>query len=477
MLTKSLFWKTLAVFGTLFAASTCVLTLLISTISSPLTNVWFWGTVALFLGILAKVTSVWVDCILRPLRVLNDAARQIEAGQASRQLPQQSRDDFGKLVQSLDNHTWLWQGRIADLQNERTRLQHNNQQLETVLEAMVEGVIAVDAQERVLLVNYAAVRLLETTPSVMVGRPVWEAVRHPRIDELVRKALKGESPERLEFQVARSQTTVSVAASRLPGDPCPGAVLVLHDVTDLRRLEQMRREFVANVSHELKTPLTSISAYTETLLDGAIDDPEHNREFLERIEEQTNRLQVLIIDLLSLARMESDETAFDLLPIDTLEVLTASVDAHQAIADSKSIRLTLVGPTEPADVLADAEAVRTILDNLLDNALNYTPTGGKVVVRWSIDAEWVQIDVQDTGVGIAQEFQARIFERFFRVDKARSRELGGTGLGLSIVKHLCQVFGGTVSVKSQIGEGSTFTVRLKRDHSYVQVLSSQAAQG
>jgi two-component system phosphate regulon sensor histidine kinase PhoR len=223
----------------------------------------------------------------------------------------------------------------------------------------------------------------------------------------------------------------------------------------------LRREFVANVSHELKTPLTSIAAYTETLLDGALDDPAHNKEFLRRIEEQTDRLQALIGDLLSLARMESDESAFELAPVDATDVVAASVEAHLAVAESKGIRLSLIEPAAPADVLADAEGVRTIVDNLLDNALNYTPSGGEVAVRCSTDGTWLQIDVSDTGVGIALEHQSRIFERFFRVDKARSREIGGTGLGLAIVKHLCQVFGGTVSVSSQLGRGSTFTVRLR----------------
>jgi two-component system, OmpR family, phosphate regulon sensor histidine kinase PhoR len=296
----------------------------------------------------------------------------------------------------------------------------------------------------------------------LTGRPIWEVVRHPRIEELIGQALRGTNPERLEFRVARTQSVISVAASRLPGRPCPGAVLVLHDVTELRRLEQLRREFVANVSHELKTPLTSISAYTETLLDGAVDDAEHNRVFLQRIEEQTDRLQGLIIDLLALARLDAEDTAYELLPIEIAPVLTASVEAHLAVAEAKRIELQIHGTADEVQVFADPEGIRTIVDNLLDNALNYTPAGGRIDVRWIADGEWLQIEVSDTGIGIAKEHQARIFERFFRIDKARSRELGGTGLGLAIVKHLCQVFGGSVSVASQLGQGSTFTVRLQQ---------------
>ncbi len=467
MLASQLFWRIFAVYALLTVVSTLAFAWMLTTIESPLSDVRFWSAAAVLVGLGLGLTRGIVGRIIGPLETLSEAARQIAAGQVPREVPRYSRNEIGTLAQALDSMSRQLAARIADLQDQRQRLQHNNEQLETVLGAMVEGVIAVNAREEVLLANNAAFRLLETTPSAMVGRPIWEAVRQPRIDDLVRRALKGESPERLEFQVSRSQTVISAAASRLPGDPCPGAVLVLHDVTELRRLEQMRREFVANVSHELKTPLTSIAAYTETLLDGAMDDPVHKREFLERIEEQTERLRVLIIGLLSLARMESDETAIEVEPMDAAEVLTASVDAHHAVAESKGIRLVTDGPAGPADVLANVDGVRTILDNLLDNALNYTPTGGRVTVRWTTDNEWLKIEVVDTGVGIAQEFQARIFERFFRVDKARSRELGGTGLGLSIVKHLCQVVGGTVSVRSQLGQGSTFIVQLKRAPSLV----------
>jgi two-component system phosphate regulon sensor histidine kinase PhoR len=422
----------------------------------------FWGATLLMISLGLVLTYRVVSRIIGPLETLTVAARQIAAGERPREAPIRSRNEIGTLAQAFDSMNRQLASRIADLQQQGRRLEHNNEQLETVLGAMVEGVIAVDDCEQVILANNAVFRLLDMTPTAMVGRPLWEAVRHPRIEELVRRALRGEACERLEFQVSRAQTTISVAVSQLPGVPCPGAVLVLHDVTELRRLERLRREFVANVSHELKTPLTSIAAYTETLLDGAMDDPEHNREFLQRIEEQTERLQLLIADLLALANMEAEEPVLELAPVDAARVIAASVDAHQAVAESKRIQLVVSGAQDEVEVLAEEEGVRVILDNLLDNAINYTPTGGRVTVRCSTAGEWFQIDITDTGVGIAREHQARIFERFFRVDRARSREIGGTGLGLSIVKHWCQMFGGSVSVVSQVGQGSTFTVRLKR---------------
>jgi two-component system phosphate regulon sensor histidine kinase PhoR len=307
--------------------------------------------------------------------------------------------------------------------------------------------------------------MLEFTGPNVVGRPIWEAIRSPTIQNVVRRALAGEAAAdeaAVELELPRSQTLVSMIATRLPGNPCPGVVLVLHDVTDLRRLENLRREFVSNVSHELKTPLTSIQAYAETLLEGAIDDPDNNRAFLTRIAEQAELLAALIQDMLRLARIETGRDVFEVQPVGIDAVVESCVQARVAIAASKGVDLFTELPEGALRVLADEEGLRTILDNLVDNAINYTPSGGRVTVRWAGDGAAVRIEVEDTGVGISSEHQNRIFERFYRVDKARSREVGGTGLGLSIVKHLTQVFGGTVEVFSRPGRGSRFTVQLPR---------------
>lgn len=246
----------------------------------------------------------------------------------------------------------------------------------------------------------------------------------------------------------------------MPSNPPPGAVLVLHDVTELRRLENLRREFVSNVSHELKTPLTTIQAYTETLLDGAINDPENNRKFLERIDEQAERLHKLILDLLSLARIEAAEDAYELLPVPVANTVQVCVDEYLPVAESKGVELQVQPPSEALVVWADDEGLLTVLNNLVDNAIKYTPSGGRVSIRWHVEGRRTVLEVEDTGIGIPKQHQSRVFERFFRVDKARSRELGGTGLGLAIVKHWVQVFGGTVEVASELGRGSLFTIRL-----------------
>jgi two-component system phosphate regulon sensor histidine kinase PhoR len=239
---------------------------------------------------------------------------------------------------------------------------------------------------------------------------------------------------------------------------------VFHDVTELRRLERMRQDFVANASHELKTPLASIKAYTETLLDWALQDETVNSRFLQGIDEQVERLNQLILDLLSLARIESGQEPFQHSPLQLIPVLEACVAAQRGRAEGKNLNLTFLpqGLDQAALVLADEEAVRQIVDNLIDNAIKYTPDGGSVCVSCFGDHDEACIEVADTGIGIPRNDLPRIFERFYRVDKARSRELGGTGLGLSIVKHLMQSIGGQIEVASRVGSGSKFTIHIPR---------------
>jgi two-component system phosphate regulon sensor histidine kinase PhoR len=259
----------------------------------------------------------------------------------------------------------------------------------------------------------------------------------------------------------RVRRRLALRATRLPGTPCPGVVLVLHDMTELRRLESLRREFVANVSHELKTPLAAIKGYAETLRLGAVHDPEHNLHFVRRIEEQADRLHQLILDILQVARIESGQEAFELRPVLVGAVVADAAAQFAEAATAKQIALATEVACPEAAVWADEEGLRTILNNLVDNALKYTPAQGQVVIRAAANGTRVRLEVHDTGIGIDEKDQARIFERFYRVDKARSRE-GGTGLGLSIVKHLALAFGGTVSVASQPDRGSTFCVELPR---------------
>jgi two-component system phosphate regulon sensor histidine kinase PhoR len=331
--------------------------------------------------------------------------------------------------------------------------------LETVLEAMVEGVLVVDQQQKIAFANQAAVTLLGAG-AAPAGRPVLEVVRHPNVDQTLRRIADGEDQIQSEFELRGEQRVLSLYATRLRGGESAGAMLVLQDVTDLRRLENLRKEFVSNVSHELKTPLAGIQAYAETLLSGAIDDPEACQRFVTRIQEQGDRLHDLVQDLLQLGRIEAGQEAFHLERVSVAESILASVESQQLSAEGRHISIELQSPSADLFVRADRKGLQTIFDNLIGNAVKYTPESGQVQIHWSSSENEVQIDVIDSGVGIASEHLPRIFERFYRVDEARSRDIGGTGLGLSIVKHLTNEFGGSIEVRSDPGHGSTFTVRL-----------------
>jgi two-component system phosphate regulon sensor histidine kinase PhoR len=317
-------------------------------------------------------------------------------------------------------------------------------------------------------VNEAACRLFPIQESSAVGRPLWELVRSPQLQQWMGVALSQANPVGGELELkAPASRLLAVRVAGLPGPTAAGAIVVASDISQLRRLEQVRQEFVANASHELKTPLASIKACVETLLDGALEDVEIRVRFLETVNEQTERLDKLVRDLLALTRVESQERPPVLHPVALADVVQLCVNRHMQYAERKEMRLVTTPPPEGVQVLADEESLEQILDNLIDNAIKYTNAGGTITVRWEAEGNLCRIDVDDTGIGIPQAHLPRIFERFYRVDRARSRELGGTGLGLSIVKHLVQILGGTVSVASRLGKGTTFTVELKTAQDFV----------
>lgn len=466
MLTSSFVRRMLMLFGGFGVI--CVVVLGLVSLSVPATEpgitVLRWRLMITHLALLVIGLLIMVQVLKGWLGPINELTRAVKS-MTNDQLPDRINieydDELGELSRAFNQMVQALESRKASLRTKHQRIESDAEQLETVLEAMVEGVIAVDQDEQILLANTAAIRLLDLKTFNVVGRRIWEVIRSPQIHDLIRSTLADNEQRRLEFAVPWTYSTVAAIASRLPGYPCPGAVLVLHDVTDLRRLENLRRDFVSNVSHELKTPLAAITAYTETLLNGALDDQNVSRMFVGRISEQSERLNTLIFDLLELARIESGEHVFHVGSVEINEVLRNSLDAHQAIAEAKQLTFTTEFREEQLMSRADADGVRTIIDNLVSNAIKYSHAGSRIIVRSYRSAAWVVFEVEDNGVGIAKEFQARIFERFFRVDRGRSREMGGTGLGLSIVKHLCNLFGGSVKVKSQLGQGSTFTVQLE----------------
>ncbi|MEM9186588.1 MAG: ATP-binding protein [Planctomycetota bacterium] len=413
---------------------------------------WRGGLVG---ALFAVAASALVRHVVRPVLSLNQAADAIARGDYQQRAFVPGNDELGVLARSFNRMS-------QELGSQLVELREGGQRQATVLGGMIEGVIAVDDRECVLFANTAAGKLFSFIPPQVEGRPLLEVVRHHTLHQAVASGLSTGRPQRLEAEWEDPERRILlVQVTPLPGDPCPGVVVVLHDTTELRRLESLRQDFVANVSHELKTPLSSIKAYTETLLDGAVNDQDHNLHFLGRIEEQADRLNNLIQDLLALARIESAQQPFEISPVAVAEVVGACVDDYRKQAESKQISLRQESLTGGLRVKADPEGLRVIVNNLIDNAIKYTPVGGAVAVRWaSIDTSVAKIDVADTGIGIPGDALPRVFERFYRVDKARSQEMGGTGLGLAIVKHLAQAFGGTVAVASEEGAGTTFSVEL-----------------
>ena len=326
----------------------------------------------------------------------------------------------------------------------------------TTLAAIDEGILVLDMQGRVTLLNASTERLLGIRRDAWFGHLVADVCGNDELRRVAEYAVESASDERRD--VVHGDRTLEVYASLSPTRS--RVVLVLRDVTEMRRLETMRRDFAANVSHELKTPLTSIQAYVETLLDGGIEDPAREIGFIRKIENNARRLTDLIADLLALSKIESGIAVSTQGAIDLAIALRTSIADFVAGARAKGIEIREEFEIALVVVSGDAEALNRIFDNLIGNAIKYTEGAGDVIVRLRVDGTLAVVDVIDHGIGIPRADLPRVFERFYRVDKARSREKGGTGLGLSIVKHYVEALKGSVSVTSQIGKGSTFTVRL-----------------
>ncbi len=392
---------------------------------------------------------------------LKDFSRRVAQGDFRPMSDDGPRDEIADLSDAL-NETAAWMDRtIRSLSGERNRSS-------AILRSMVEGVAVIDAQEKIVFCNRAFSEIWNLDSTAVEGRPVIEAVRNSDLLGLIRRALRGEEGLRSEIAMGIVQqrsfsvtaTPVIALEDALAGDRPTGAVVVLHDVTELRRLERVRHDFVANVSHEFKTPLTAIQGFAETLLSGALEDPRNNRRFLEIIRDHATRLAVLTDDLLKLARIEAGKLEVQFGPVHLADVIERCTETSQLKATRKRIALEVDVPPNLPDVQGDASLLRDVIQNLVDNAVQYTPEGGRVRVSVSAGPREAIVSVEDTGIGIPLADQERIFERFYRVDAARSREAGGTGLGLSIARHIVEAHGGRLWVESEVGHGSKFSFSL-----------------
>ena len=394
---------------------------------------------------------------VKPLVFMTTVADAMSRGDYNRRLPTARKDEIGKLSQALN--------RMAVSCSERTdMINADRNKLSTILSGMAEGVVAVNQEERVVHLNEAAGILLGTSPKESMDKPIWQVTRVWEVSEILGDALRDETNIQSNLQIitqTREQLIEMHASSLHDGQvKLVGAVAVLHDVTELHRLEMIRREFVANASHELKTPITAIRGLVETLIDDKELDSLKRERFLGKIKDQSMRLSSIVTDLLTLSRLESKSSELEGISVDLCEIVIASVKPFVSIGEERGIEVETKVPDSPIKITGDEEALCQVVSNLLDNALKYTSKDGSVRVSIERQGDDGVIEVKDTGIGIEPNNQDRIFERFYRVDKARSRKLGGTGLGLSIVKHIAIAHGGYVTVESISGMGSTFRVFL-----------------
>lgn len=408
---------------------------------------------ALAAGLAILATSLWLDRrLFQPLSRLIADARDIAAGRATR-VAVPDEDELAALALALNRLAATAEEQFEAVRKERDHLQQ-------ILASMSEGVLVVGTDGRALMINPAFHRLFDLAGDFS-GRPVLEIIRHPGFSRLVEDTLRLGEPQTAQIELSiPERRTLLLASSPLSGAGGGlGAVVVTRDTTELTRVADMRRDFVANVSHELKTPLAAIRGYAETLRDGALDEPPTARRFTDRILSQCHRLQELLNDLLTLSRLEGVAPALERESVDLGDVVRHAVELISDTAREKRVEIVVEGSALPP-ILGDADGLERLLLNLLDNAIKYNRPEGRITLRLSRSGDDAVLEVIDTGIGIPPESIPRLFERFYRVDKGRAREEGGTGLGLAIVKHVAQAHGGQVEVESRLGRGSTFRVKL-----------------
>ncbi|OGG95372.1 MAG: hypothetical protein A2527_07585 [Candidatus Lambdaproteobacteria bacterium RIFOXYD2_FULL_50_16] len=413
----------------------------------------FWPVMGL--GILAALACLpLVGKLTSPLSEIEDAARRFAKGELSHRLPSYQSFEFSRLARSLNEMAGQLFARFEEI-NARKKQQ------EAIFTGIGEGLLVLDEEGRVINLNPAALELLGLTD--MRGKRLTDAARIPALEEFVKKSQKSAVVVSGQIEIFKTDRVVRATGSRLldAQGGTAGVVLVLYDLTHLLKLENIRKEFVANVSHELKTPITSIKGFVETLLDGAKDDPEALDRFLKIIERQTGRLELIVEDLLSLARIEEKGFAERLqtTKVDLIEASKAAVQFCQHKARDKKMALVL-NSSEVWIAQVNRPLIEQVLVNLIDNAVKYSPAGSKIELDFGRDGEMTWVAVSDQGQGISASDLPRIFERFYRVDKARSGLDSSTGLGLAIVKNIIELHQGRVEVKSEVGKGSRFCVLL-----------------
>ena len=407
----------------------------------------------LAIGLAVVLSSAAAQLVWRDAHALTEAARRMAAGDLATRIRRSSQDELGELGRALDQLAASLSSTLSELKAERDRVSG-------ILSGMQEGVLLLDRDGRVALVNPALCEML-LLPSDAQGKTPLEVIRHAELKGLLDEVVEHDEAHSREIDLGGLKPRrLLVRAAPLAGEQ-GGTLAVFVDVTDMRRLETMRRDFVANVSHELRTPVTAIRSAAETLDTALEKDPEASRRFLQIIERNAERLRELVEDLLDLSRIESQKYNLSFTALDLETVTSHVLGLFRERAEKKQIKLSAELSAKLPEVFADAKALDHVLTNLVDNAVKYCPSGTTVSVRAREEAEVVRVVVADDGSGIEPRHLPRLFERFYRVDAGRSRELGGTGLGLSIVKHLVEAMGGSARVESQLGVGTEFSFTLR----------------
>ena len=404
--------------------------------------------------IISFVASIFIS---QPIKKMSLLAQNVAKGDFSKRVLKSTNDELGDLANAFNYMTEQIKLKINEINLSKSRF-------EAIILSMFEGVMVVDIKGRILLMNRTLRDLLQIKEGFVNKKPL-EALRNIEIQEIVDNVLKlKQGVESCEISVLfpEEKKLLVHAAPVVREDETEGAVLVFHDITDLRRLEKVRQDFVANVSHELRTPIASIQGYAETLLNGALEDKKNAKDFLKIIYSESDRLAKLVEDLLYLSRIESGKFRINVQSCIISPIIKHIVSGLNKQAVNKSITIKTNISKKISPVLADEARIAQVLLNLIDNAIKYTHDGGNIVISVDEKDDCIQVDIVDTGIGIAKEHISRLFERFYRVDKARSRELEGTGLGLAIVKHIIQAHQGKVFVQSALGQGSVFSFTLPK---------------
>ncbi len=384
---------------------------------------------------------------------ITSIAERYASGDWSEKILIDGKDELKMLANTMNQMAATLRSRIEDLESEKGKIS-------VILNHMTEGVIAIDRHKQIVITNPTAEKIFGYDTSAAQGKSLIEVTRHPQIEKIVDRALEGQQTGSEEIQISgetKRTLQLSVVILKEHARDIRG-ILVFHDTTELRRLENVRREFVTNVSHELRTPLTAIKGFIETLLGGALKDPPVGERFLKIIAEETERLGRLVDDILTIGEIEQKKALLKRDSFDLASDLSVLLEEFKSRIEKSNLKVESRIPGKPFIISGDKDKIRQVFVNLIDNAIKFNRPEGKIVVFADQKPEGVTVTIEDTGIGISEEAQRRVFERFFRADKARSKELGGTGLGLAIVKHIMEAHGGHAICQSIPGQGSRFSV-------------------